>query len=162
MGDLSQANAANVRRYAQPLLRLDGRAASPEAAALVSQCLAEILLPSLPPQRPSSLAGIERALAAALAGLIAATGAEWGDGWTRRPMSNGSFTGEPVSRVHFGRVLAALDRAGLVEIAPGFQDRATGRAAATRVRLSEAGRELAAAHGVAVSNAGWHFAKTEG
>ena len=161
MGDLSRANAAQARRYAQPLLRLDGRAVSREAAALVSHCLTTIVLPSLPLQRPSSHAGIEQALEATLAGLIEATGAEWGDGWLRRPLSNGSFTAEPVSRVHFGRVLSALSAAGLVEIAPGFLDRTTSRASETRVRLSEAGRKLATDYEVTGSNLGLHFAKAD-
>lgn len=152
-------DVARARRYAQPTLRLDGRAVSPEAGALVSHCLTAIVLPSLPPQRPTSVVGIERALEATLAGLIAATGADWGDGWAMRPLSNGSFTGEPVSRVHFGKVLDALHRAGVVEIAPGFQDRASGRTVATRVRLSETGRKLAVDFGVTAGDVRSHFAK---
>lgn len=161
MGNVNLADAAKARRYAQPVLRLDGRAVSPQAQALVSHCLNQLVLPALPPQRPSSVTGIERALAATLAGLIDAAGTEWGEGWLRRPLSNASFTGEPVGRVHFGKALGALDAAGLVEIVPGFQDRATGRTASTRIRLSAAGSELAADCGVTASDIGLHFAKAD-
>jgi hypothetical protein len=161
MGDLRQADMSRVRRLAQPVLRLDGVAVSREACSLVSHCLQDVILPYLPPQRPSSLAGIERALGATLAGLIQSTGADWGDGWLRRPLSNGSFTGEPVSRVQFGKVLDGLDRAGLLEIAPGFMDRVANRAAATRIRLAETGRKLAADYGMTGSNVGSHFDKVD-
>ena len=161
MGDLNRADVARARRLAQPVLRLNGRAVSYEALALVSHCLNELVLPSLPAQRPTSVGRIREAMEATLAGLIEATGAEWGDGWLRRPLSNDSFTSEPVSRVQFGKVLRGLDRAGLVEIAPGFQDRASGRTAATRLRLSDAGRKLASDYGVTVGNVGSHFAKTD-
>lgn len=159
MGDVSRADAARARRYSQPLLSLDGRAVSPEAQALVSHCLAELVLPALPPQRPTSVASIRRAVEAILAGLVAAAGAEWGGGWARRPLSNASFTREPVGRVQFAKVREALDRAGLLDTAPGFLDRTAGGAGVdTRLRLSEAGRELAAEHGVTIGSARDHFA----
>lgn len=157
MTETSRTEIARARRYAPPVLRLAGRPVSPEAGRLVSRCLASIVLASLPPQRPTSVAGIEQALGATWAGLLGALEAEWGDGWTRRPLANGSFTGEPVSRVHFGKVLDALQGAGLVEIAPGFQDRATGRAVATRVRLTDAGRKLAADYGITREDIRRHF-----
>lgn len=78
MGDLTRSDIAQARRLAQPLLRLDGCPVSSEAKALVSHLLNQIVLPSLPPQRPTSVVGIERALGATLAGLVAAAGAEWG------------------------------------------------------------------------------------
>jgi hypothetical protein len=164
MGDVSQADVAQARRYAQPILRLDGQAVSTAATGLVSHCLNEIVLPSQPPQRPSSVVGIRRALEAMIAGLIGAYSREWGDGWVRRPLSHDSFTGEAVGRTQFGKVLTALEAAGLIAIAPGFQDRSCpfGRRRETRLRLTEAGRKLAADYGVTESDVGLHFAKAEG
>lgn len=163
MGNPTRAEVAKARRYAQPVLRLDGRAMSPEAAALVSHCLECIVLPSLPPQqrRPSSVPQIRQALGGMLAGLIAAAGRDHGAGWLRRPLSNGSFTGEPVGRAQFRKALDAMHRAGLLDLTAGFLDRTAGphgRGADTRIRLSEAGRKLAADYGVTLGSKGLHFA----
>lgn len=160
MGDFRPSNIAEARRLAQPVLRLGWNAVSPEAKALASHCLEVLILPSLPSQRPSSVAGIKRAVEGTLGGLVEATGLHWGDGWLRRPLSNNAFTDEPVSRVQFRKVLDALSASGLVEVAQGFLDRKSSRAVSTRLRLSEAGRKLAADYGVTIGNTGPHFART--
>lgn len=161
MGDFRPSNLAEARRLAQPVLRLGWKAVSPEAKALVSHCLEVLILPSLPSQRPSSVAGIKRAAEGTLGGLVEATGLQWGDGWLRRPLSNNAFTDEPVSRVQFRKVLDALSTSGLVEIAQGFLDRQSSRAVSTRLRLSEAGRNLVVEYGVTIGNSGSHFARTD-
>jgi hypothetical protein len=158
---LTKGELAAARRYAQPILTLEGRAVSPEAKALVAHVLGEIVLPTLTPQqrRPSSIPAIERALEGALAGLILA--AAEGDGWRRRPMSNDSFTSEPVSAGQFRKVYAALSAAGLVETAPAFFDRSgpVARGAETRLRLSKAATSAAAAFAIPVGLS-QHFAKS--
>lgn len=159
MGDLTRSDISQARRLAQPLLSLDGYAVSSEAKALVSHLLNRIVLPSLPPQRPTSVESIGRALGATLAGLVAAAGAEWGDGWLRRPLSKESYSTEPVSRVQFLKVLTALEAAGLVQIIKGVRggERGVAPSIQTRVRLSETGRELAVSSGVTLGNARSHF-----
>lgn len=160
MGDLPLSDISQALRYAQPTLRLAGRAVSGEAKALVSYCLNEIVLPSLPPQRPSSLEGIERALEAMLAGLVAATAADWGDGWLRRPLANGSFTAEPVSRVQFSKAMNALEAIGVIDAIAGRKGGAAGtayRRTETRLRLSGDGRKLAESFGVTQGSVSSHF-----
>ena len=142
---------ASVRRFAQSHLSLGGRPATPEATALVAHCLTGIVLPSLPPQqkRPSSVPAIERATAGTIGGLVSSSAV--GDGWARRPLAASSFTGEPgISRGQFLKVYLALAASGLIEIAPGFFDRAgpVTRGAETRLRLTDAGVALAASFGV--------------
>lgn len=158
MGDVRPSDLAQARRYAQPLLRLGGSAVSPEALALVSHCLNVHVLPALPPQRPTSAVRIKAALGATLAGLMAARGADWGGGWTRRPLSHQSLAAEPIGRTHFLKVLRTLEADGLVEVAKGFLDRKAGRGAETRLRLTEAGLTLATEYGVAQGDVSSHFA----
>jgi hypothetical protein len=150
---------AAARRYAQPLLTFEARAVSPEAKALVSHCLNELILPSLPAQqrRRTTIPAIQKATVGTLASLIAATGVY--DGWTRRPMSTESFTGEGVSRAQFLKVSEPLTDAGLIEVAPGYLDNSGPVAwgAATRLRLSHGGKTLAESYGVLESWQG-HFA----
>jgi len=161
MGDVRHTNLAEARRLAQPVLRLGWQAVSPEAKALVSHGLEAVLLPPLPPQRPSSVAGIKRALEGTLGGIVEAPVLPWGDGWLRRPLSNNAFTDEPVSRIQFRKVLEVLSASGLVEMSKGFFDRETEREVSTRLRLSEAGRNLIAEYGVTIGNSGSHFARKE-
>lgn len=152
---------SRARRYAQPILRLDGRAVSPLAVELVSHCLNTLVLPSLPPQRPTSVNRLQRAVEGTLAGLIAATVADWGDGWLRRPLSNDSFTGGPVGRAPFSKMLRTLDMHGVIEIAAALKGGPEGRGyrrSDTRLRLTAAGRKLADDYGVTGDNVGMHFA----
>lgn len=137
---------ADVRRYAPERLALSGRAVSPQAKALVDHCLNVIVLPSLSGQqlRPSSLSAVERATEGLLAGLILA------DGWQRRPLSHASFQGEAVSRLAFLRAYQPLSEAGLIDTVSGHFDRAgpQSRGHETRMKLSEAGRELGVQFGL--------------
>lgn len=153
MGDLTRSEISKARRYRQPLLRLSGKALSQEAKELVSHCLNEIVLPKfsvLSKPRPTSVERMQGAVEALLAGLLI-EGPEWGAGWARRPLSNDSFSGEPVGRVVFSKVLSAMTEAGLVDVATGAGTRET------RLRLSETGRGLAESYGVTLGNTGLHF-----
>lgn len=138
----------NTNRYAPPRLDLGKRAVSPEAKALVAYCMDELILPSLTGQqkRPSSLPKIALATEGLLGGLIALKGAQW----ARRPLSDSSFTQEPVSRNQFVKALDALTTAGLIERSGGSYDRQgpVARGLDTRLRLTEAGRELVASYGL--------------
>lgn len=163
MTELNRAVIAKARRFAQPQLKLEGLAVSIEAKAFVAHCLAIIVLPSLPSQRqrPSSLAAIERAVEGTLSGLSLAAG----DGWLRRPMSNDSFTSEPVSIRQFRKALNALLEAGLVRRIEGYADwtGAFGKSADTRLSLSENGWRLAASFGIERDDVRLHFdAESEG
>ena len=143
---LGTRELAAASRYRQSLLTFEGRAISPAAKALVSYCLNELILPPLPAQqrRPTTIPAIKRAAEATLADLIAATGEQYE--WRRRPMSIASFTGVGVSRGQFLKVFEALTSAGLIDAAPTCGLTANGFE--TLVRLSEAGRKLAARFGV--------------
>lgn len=83
-----------------------------------------------------------------------------GDGWLRRPMSNDSFTSEPVSIRQFRKALDAMFAAGLVISLDGYLDRTgpVARGAERRLAMTEAGRALAAAHGIDLNDLGSHFA----
>ncbi len=161
MGDLSLSDVSWALRLRQPVLRLDGRAVSSEAQALVSHVLDTIVLPSLPPQRPTSIANMRKAVEALLAGLLAAQEAEWGEGWRSRPLSNGSFTGETVGRTQFLKALGALERAGMLDRVGGFRGRdaaQTGKPGVdTRLRLTGEALRIAEGFGVAIGNVGQHF-----
>ena len=149
---LRKSTQARVEHFARPHPSLGGHAVSPGAKALVSHCIKGLVVPSLRAQqkRPFSLPAIERATEGLLAGLIAAQ-LRTGDGWTSRPMSAASFASElGVRPDQFRRVCSALCAAGLIETAPDLPDQSEplSRVSDTRLRLSEAGKDLAAAYGL--------------
>ena len=147
------------RRFAQPRLRLGGFCGSTEAKEVHRHLRDRIILPSLTGQqkRPSSLPAIERALEGTIAGLALASSQH--EGWTRRPLGNDTFTDEPVSKGQFQKVYKALEASGLVDTAPGFLDRSgpVYRGSETRMRLSEAGKELLASFGIDLKNVALHY-----
>lgn len=157
MKKLDLVTVAKARRYAQDLLHLCGLAVSPEAKALVGHCLTEIVLPSLPAQRqrPSSLEAIHKSVEGLLAGLSLAGG----DGWLRRPMSNDSFTAEPVSVRQFRKALDAMLSAGLIVRIEGYSDwtGTFGKSADTRLSLTDDGWKLAASFGIEREDVRLHF-----
>ena len=163
---MSLSEAVRARRYAQPQLTLEGRAVSPEAKALVLYVSDEIVLASLSPsqKRPTSVPAIRQATEGTLAGLLLALCLPYGDGWLRRSMSNESFTKEAVGIRQFRKVKDALQGAGLAEIIDGYADfsERSGKNADTRIRLSEAGLQLAERHGIAQQDVRLHFAGESG
>lgn len=141
--------AAYATQYVPPRLDLGRRAVSSEAQALVTYCLDELILPSLTGQqkRPSSRPKIAMATEGLLGGLIALRGSQW----ARRPLSDSSFSSEPgISLNQFVKVLGALEGAGLIERSGGSYDRRgpVARGMETRLRLTDAGRELFGSYGV--------------
>ncbi len=155
MGDVTPQEAAKARRWAPSVLRLTMEAVSPEAKALVSHCLDHVVIPAQPAERqlrPSSVERMGRALGALLAGVISAPEDHYANGWLRRPLGTDSFSFEPVGRDQFRRVLDAMQAAGLVEVLAGRNGHDS------RVRLSQAGRKLAADYGMTTGNVALHFA----
>jgi hypothetical protein len=139
---------ASKPKFAPPRLELGRRAVSPAAQALVAYCMDVLILPSLTGQqkRPSSVPKIAVATEGLLGGLIALRGAQW----ARRPLSDSSFTEEPVSRDQFVKAMDALETAGLIDRSGGSYDRTgpVARGMDTRLRLTKAGRQLVASYGL--------------
>ena len=146
-------------------MALAGEPRSDVGRALVARVMTSIVLPSLPPQqrRPSSLPHIERAAGAMLADLLTAASAR---AWCLRSLDDHSFTGLPVRRRQFRKVLNALNAGGYLQSFAGYTltevsdaadwpDFTRGRPLA--LRASEKLIALAEAGGIGLKHVRRHF-----
>jgi hypothetical protein len=85
--------------------------------AFVARLIGDILTKGLPPQRPSSVSKLNRAVGAMIADLLLASASGH---WSRRKLDVHSFDIGDVKLTMFRRSRDALERAGLMCSIPGY------------------------------------------
>lgn len=82
--------------------------------------------------------------------------------WSGQPMTTAAFAGLPLGATTFRRVLGAMAKSGLVQVAPGYKKRDDlGDSAITKFRPTEALLRRAEAHGIPWRRAKQHFGRPD-